>query len=504
MVCQLRFDELRGAGTPPLAHEARATGRGRAAHPSGTRVLIDVRPLQDPERAPVTAAYLRPAARGLRGEPLAGESFVAAARPRRDDPTDRLRRPPARRPTPAPADAPLPLGRAHARPVLRARGADSARAAAPPRSGAAGRGRARGGRGAPDRPRPAGRRDPPGPRVVGAAGAVPARAGCAVRPAAARRSSCATRRCVIVAGDAVAAAAVRLLPAASCPGPDRAACRRRRAPPAGAGRHAGGRRRARTPRHRARAASVCRSATSSTRAATTRARTSARCSPRSGASAAAGRPARLAKAVAWPPRVLVLGASPDDRASLARQAFEAGVGDALAFAPGLSPDERRCCAPGPARRSTRSWPMRPRCRSSTRSRRGRRSSAPRSAPCPRSWARPGSLVPPRDPDRLAAALRAAWADERVHRAIADAAAARAAPGPPHVGGRGPGDARGLRGRRPCAPPSLVPASRARARCRPGPRRRRCPPRSGTGVPGGTTWMKVWPRGQDDRLPGGVP
>ena len=40
----------------------------------------------------------------------------------------------------------------------------------------------------------------------------------------------------------------------------------------------------------------------------------------------------------------------------------------------------------------------------------------------------GLLVPPRDPDRLAAALRAAWAEDRVHRAIAAAAAERAAPG----------------------------------------------------------------------------
>ena len=40
----------------------------------------------------------------------------------------------------------------------------------------------------------------------------------------------------------------------------------------------------------------------------------------------------------------------------------------------------------------------------------------------------GLLVPPRDPDRLAAALRAAWAEERVHRAIAEVAAERAAPG----------------------------------------------------------------------------
>jgi glycogen(starch) synthase len=37
----------------------------------------------------------------------------------------------------------------------------------------------------------------------------------------------------------------------------------------------------------------------------------------------------------------------------------------------------------------------------------------------------GLLVEPRDPERLAHALRAAWADDRVHRGIALAAAARA-------------------------------------------------------------------------------
>jgi glycosyltransferase involved in cell wall biosynthesis len=40
----------------------------------------------------------------------------------------------------------------------------------------------------------------------------------------------------------------------------------------------------------------------------------------------------------------------------------------------------------------------------------------------------GLLVEPRDPDRLAHALRAAWADERVHRTIANAAAGRAGSG----------------------------------------------------------------------------
>jgi glycosyltransferase involved in cell wall biosynthesis len=40
----------------------------------------------------------------------------------------------------------------------------------------------------------------------------------------------------------------------------------------------------------------------------------------------------------------------------------------------------------------------------------------------------GLLVEPRDPDRLAHAIQAAWADERVHRSIARAAAAGAGPG----------------------------------------------------------------------------
>ena len=41
----------------------------------------------------------------------------------------------------------------------------------------------------------------------------------------------------------------------------------------------------------------------------------------------------------WPPRILLVGASPDDRAALARAAAREQVGDALAYAPHL-PDAR--------------------------------------------------------------------------------------------------------------------------------------------------------------------
>jgi glycosyltransferase involved in cell wall biosynthesis len=53
----------------------------------GTRVVIDVRPLQEPERTPVTADYLERLLGAFADEPLAGESFVVLARALRPDPT---------------------------------------------------------------------------------------------------------------------------------------------------------------------------------------------------------------------------------------------------------------------------------------------------------------------------------------------------------------------------------------------------------------------------------
>jgi hypothetical protein len=58
----------------------------------GTRVVIDLRPLQEPERTPITAAYLERLLTAFAADPLPGESFVALLRTLRDDPADRSSR----------------------------------------------------------------------------------------------------------------------------------------------------------------------------------------------------------------------------------------------------------------------------------------------------------------------------------------------------------------------------------------------------------------------------
>ncbi|MBA2254850.1 MAG: glycosyltransferase family 4 protein [Chloroflexi bacterium] len=54
---------------------------------AGTRVVVDVRPLQEPERVPITAGYLGNLMEAFTSAPLAGESFVMVLRTLRDDPS---------------------------------------------------------------------------------------------------------------------------------------------------------------------------------------------------------------------------------------------------------------------------------------------------------------------------------------------------------------------------------------------------------------------------------
>ncbi len=54
------------------------------------RVVIDVRPMQEPERSPLTAEYLGLLLDAFASEPLAGESFVLITRALRPDPGDAL------------------------------------------------------------------------------------------------------------------------------------------------------------------------------------------------------------------------------------------------------------------------------------------------------------------------------------------------------------------------------------------------------------------------------
>jgi glycosyltransferase involved in cell wall biosynthesis len=141
--------------------------------------------------------------------------------------------------------------------------------------------------------------------------------------------------------------------------------------------------------------------------------------------AAAGRPPRLAKAVPWPPRILLVNTTPDDRAAVAQAAARSGVGDLLHFAPSLPPAQVAGLVVGaraavhPVVSDAAALPVLDALAAGTPV------VASAVGALPEVVGPAGLLVEPRDADRLAHALRAAWADDRVHRGIAGAAASRA-------------------------------------------------------------------------------
>ncbi len=393
--------------------------------PAGTRVLVDVRPLQDPGRAPVTAAYLRRLLAAYAATPLPGESFVALLDLGAADPTDdfpglvlagRRRLPPTR------------IFRSGALTLdpffVRGAGLGAGRGAAA--AGAAG--------------------------VVAhaVAGALPIGRGLPVvatlldlaswelpdqyqrTPAARfgqrlRAQLLRDAACVLVGSDAVASAAIRLLrlrPARVRIVPLAGDDALRALEPAGTPEGAASRERLAAERERFGLPERyfvypgrydARQDVGTLLAAL-------------GRLASAGRPSRLARAVAWPPRVLVLGASPDDRAALARQAYDVGIGDALAFAPGLEPERAALLHAGaraslhPVLADATALPVLDALAMGTPI------VGSAVGAIPEAVGSAGLLVPPRDVDRLASALRAAWMEERVHEAIARDAAERAAPG----------------------------------------------------------------------------
>jgi alpha-1,3-rhamnosyl/mannosyltransferase len=141
--------------------------------------------------------------------------------------------------------------------------------------------------------------------------------------------------------------------------------------------------------------------------------------------ATAGRPAGLDDAVPWPPRVLVLGASPDDRASVARAAARRGVGESLVYAPALPIDavvDLVRAARGvilPVLSEAAGLPVVEALAC------GVPVIASAVGPLPELIGPAGLLVEPRDPGRLATALAAIWADEALHGRLASVARARA-------------------------------------------------------------------------------
>ena len=137
------------------------------------------------------------------------------------------------------------------------------------------------------------------------------------------------------------------------------------------------------------------------------------------------RPQDLAVDAPWPPRVLVLDATPDDRAALARVAARHEAGPHLVFAPALPPDESAAVVA--ASRAV----VLPMIAESTGLAAldavavGVPVVASAVGALPDIIGTAGILVEPRDPDRLAAALSVAWGDDAVRTAIADAAMERA-------------------------------------------------------------------------------
>jgi glycosyltransferase involved in cell wall biosynthesis len=134
----------------------------------------------------------------------------------------------------------------------------------------------------------------------------------------------------------------------------------------------------------------------------------------------AERPAR-SRDLPWPPRILVVGATPDDRSALARAAERQGVGDQIAYAPRLDDPTLAALVAGaravllPALTDAAGLAALDSLAAGTpvvASATGALSDVVGGA---------GFLVGPSDPPRLAAALRAAWSDDTVHRRLVAAA-----------------------------------------------------------------------------------
>jgi glycosyltransferase involved in cell wall biosynthesis len=140
--------------------------------------------------------------------------------------------------------------------------------------------------------------------------------------------------------------------------------------------------------------------------------------------AAAGRPAVLPEDVPWPPRVLLVGAPPDDRAALARAAAREGVGDTLAYAPSLEPARLATLVAGaraalmPVVSEAAGLPVIEALAAGTPV------VASAVGALPELVGPAGILVEPRDPARLGVALATIWADDRVHGRLAAAARER--------------------------------------------------------------------------------
>ena len=141
--------------------------------------------------------------------------------------------------------------------------------------------------------------------------------------------------------------------------------------------------------------------------------------------AGGARPTVLDPAVPWPPRVLLTGASPDDRASIARAAARQGIGESLVYAPAMSVEalaglvRSARAAILPVLSEAAGLPIIEAIASGTPV------VASAVGALPQLVGPAGLLVEPDDPGRLATAIAAIWADDIVHGRVAAAAGERA-------------------------------------------------------------------------------
>ena len=141
--------------------------------------------------------------------------------------------------------------------------------------------------------------------------------------------------------------------------------------------------------------------------------------------AARPRPKGLDAGIAWPPQVLLVGASPDDRASIARGAAREGIGESLVYAPALAPEalaglvRSARAAILPVLSEAAGLPIIEALACGTPV------VASAVGALPELVGPAGLLVEPRDPARLAVALATIWTDDTVHGRVAGAARDRA-------------------------------------------------------------------------------
>ncbi len=399
----------------------RRLGTAVVPAPPGVRVVLDARPLQTPERAPLTATYLDALLRAYDDEPIAGESFAVFLRSDLDDPTKRFAHLEVvgRRLLP-----PTRLLRSAAMTVdpFLLRGAILGAAWRAERGGAAGAVYHAVGGGslpiAPDLPVVVTLLDlAPWEMPESFQGSLAGRFGQRLRAQQLREASA-----VIVGSKAAARAArrllhlhedrIRIVPLAPRPAFAATAGQRRPRPETIALRDRLG---------LAERYLVFSGRFDARQDLGTLLKALA-------ALAAAGRPAGLDPAVPWPPRVLLVGASPDDRASLARSATREGIGESIAYAPALGPDALAGLVRAaravilPVLSDATGLPVIEAIACGTPV------VATAAGSIPELVGPAGLLVGPGEPDRLAVALATIWADDGVHQRLVTAARAGAKTG----------------------------------------------------------------------------